>query len=66
MKRYAVTIQHEVIIYGEDEQGVANTLAQNPDMKLRYKLQVISVKEIPLPENEPSQPIIDERRAPGS
>ena len=66
MKRYQVTIQHEVIIYSEDEQRAVNALERNPEMKLRHNLQVIGIKEIPLPEHEPSQPIIDERTAPGS
>jgi len=66
MKRYKIVIQHEVIIYEEDDEKAKAALLRNPEMRLRTNLQCISVTEIPLPEHEPPRPIIDDRRAPGS
>jgi hypothetical protein len=66
MKRYQLVIQHEVIIYEEDEENARAALLRNPDMRLRTNLQCVSVTEIPMPENEPPRSIIDERKAPGS
>jgi hypothetical protein len=66
MKRYKIVIQHEVIIYEENDELARNRLLNNPDMKLRTNLQCISVTEIPLPEHEPARQILDKRTAPGS
>ena len=66
MKRYQVTVQHQVIIYAEDEGAAKAKVLSNPEMKLRHNLQCVSAEEIPMPEKEERTAIVDERKAPGS
>lgn len=63
-KRYAIVVQHEVIMYAEDEDSAKNKVLNNPDMRLRHKLECVSVTEIPMHDEQTA--IIDERRAPGA
>lgn len=64
MKRFAVTVQHEVIMYAEDEDTAKKKVLANPDMKLRHKLECVSAVE--LPATEETTKVIDERKAPGA
>jgi hypothetical protein len=59
-------IQHEVIIYAEDEKAAKRSLLSNTFMKGRTNLQCTYITEIPLPEHEDARNVIDERKAPGS
>jgi len=66
MKRYKIVVQHEVVIYAESEKTAEQNLLATPFMKSRTNPRCVYTTEIPLPENEPQNPVIDERRAPGS
>jgi hypothetical protein len=63
-KRYLLLVQHEVIIYGEDEKAAQSSLFRSLFAKDRTNLKVVYIQEIPL--HDKQEPIIDERRAPGS
>jgi hypothetical protein len=66
MKRYKIVVQHEVVIYAESEKTAEQNLLATHFMKSRTNPRCVYVTEIPLPENEVQNPVIDERRAPGS
>jgi hypothetical protein len=66
MKRYKIVVQHEVVFYAESEKAAEDGVLATPFMKSRTNPRCVYVTEIPLPENEPQNPLIDERRAPGS
>jgi hypothetical protein len=66
MKRYKVIIQHEVIIYGDDEEAAKGSLSRNPFLRDRTNLQCISITELPMPEDEGSSFFEDHRKAPGA
>ncbi len=60
-KRYAITIQHEIVVYGYDSEQ-AKRVALNAYMKSK----VIKCKELPSVEIEAlANTIIDNRTAPG-
>jgi hypothetical protein len=61
LKRYAFTVQHEIIVYGYDE-GAARQIAE----KAYANVTCISVRELPPAEVEALQAtLIDNRTAPG-
>ena len=66
MKRYKIVVQHEVVMYAESEKEAEANLMATPFMKSRTNPRCVYLTEIPLPENEPRTPILDERKAPGS
>jgi hypothetical protein len=66
MKRYIVLIQHEVIIYGENEKAALSSLFSNPFLKQRSNLQCVSITETPMPEDEVPRVVTDKRKAPGA
>lgn len=59
-------VQHEVVIYAEDEKAAKRSLLSNHFLRNRTNLQCTYIAEIPLPEHEDTRSIIDERKAPGS
>jgi len=59
-------VQHEVIVYAEDEKAAKRSLLSNTFMRGRTNLQCVYLTEIPLPEHEGARSVIDERKAPGS
>ena len=63
MKRYQIVVQHEVIVYAENERAAKSSLLHNAFLKDRTNVQCVSVTEIP--EHEPSE-FIDVRKAPGA
>ena len=65
-RRYMIVVQHEVIIYAETVKQAEHNLLESPFIKARSNPKCVSVTQIPLPEDEPQNPLIDERRAPGS
>lgn len=58
VKRYAVTIQHEVIIYARSEEA-AKTIA----IRNHYRVACIAIRELKAIEEERSL-LIDNRKAP--
>lgn len=62
LKRYAITVQHEVIVYGYTPE-----LAQNTACKPYAKAKCTHIKELPPVEVEAlGIVVIDHRTAPGS
>lgn len=66
MKRYMMLIQHEVIVYAENERAAKSSLFSNEFLRNRTNLQCTYITEIPMPENEKPKTITDERKAPGA
>lgn len=66
MKRYLVIVQHEVIIYAEDEKGVERNIQHNEFLKNRSNLRCTYITEIPMPEKEKIPVFEDYRKAPGA
>lgn len=66
MKRYKIVVRHELIVYADSEEEAEKAILASDFMKSRTNPHCLSVAEIPMPENEPQVPIIDERRAPGT
>ena len=64
IKRYLILVQHEVIMYGEDEKAATSSLLHNKFMRDRTNLKCVYVQELPL--HDKQEPIIDERKAPGT
>ena len=64
--RYKMTVQHEVIIYADDEKEARRNLLNSPNMRGRVNLKCVEIAWIPMPDKEVQTPVIDERRAPGS
>jgi hypothetical protein len=60
VKRYAVMIQHEVIIYAPTEEAAKATAARN-----HYKVTCVAVRELKSLTEERSV-LVDNRKAPGS
>jgi hypothetical protein len=60
VKRYAVTIQHEVIIYASSEEGAKKVAERN-----HYKVKSLAVRELKSLEEE-RVIVTDNRKAPGS
>ena len=65
-RRYKIVVQHEVIVYAETKEKAEQSLLTSEFMKNRTNPKCVSTTQIPLPEDEPQVPIIDERRAPGT
>lgn len=63
-KRYRIIVSHEVIMYGENEKAVRNSLFAHEFLKNRTNLQCIFIEEIPL--HEKHEVIEDYRKAPGA
>jgi hypothetical protein len=59
-KRYAIMIQHEIIIYAPTEEAAKATAVRN-----HYKVTCVAVRELKSIEDERSV-LIDNRKAPGS
>ena len=66
MKRYQIIVQHEVIVYGENERAAKSSLLHNAFLKDRTNVRCVSVTEIPMPGSEKSEGFIDVRKAPGA
>jgi len=64
MKRYLILVQHEVIMYGEDEKAATSSLLHSKFMRDRTNIKCVYVQELPL--HDKQEPIIDVRTAPGS
>jgi hypothetical protein len=64
IKRYLILVQHEVIVYAEDDKAAERSLLRNPFTKDRTNLKCVYIQELPL--HDKQEPIIDERKAPGS
>jgi hypothetical protein len=64
MKRYLILVQHEVIMYGEDEKAAERSLLHNKFFSDRTNLKCVYIQELPL--HDKQEPITDERKAPGS
>lgn len=64
MKRYMVIVQHEVVVYGEDEKAAKSSLSRI--MSNRTNLQCVFIQELPMPNDEKISVIEDYRRAPGA
>lgn len=63
LKRYAIVVQHEVIIYGYDIEAAKRTATS----AYAAKSKCISAKELPPVEVEAiGQVVIDNRTAPGT
>jgi hypothetical protein len=65
MKRYEIVIQHEVIIYAENEKAAECSLYNNQFLRNRTNLICISITELPMPEDEGIPYLEDHRKAPG-
>jgi|KBSSwiStaDraftv2_1062776.scaffolds.fasta_scaffold330577_2 hypothetical protein len=65
-RRYKIVVQHEVIIYAENRQAAEKNLLATPFMRSRTNPECVSITQLPLPEDEKQEPLIDERKAPGS
>jgi hypothetical protein len=63
-KRFMLIIQHEVVVYAEDEKTARANLLRSPFAKERTKLQIVFAQEIPMHERIPI--IEDYRKAPGT
>lgn len=63
-KRWLIIVQHEVIIYGEDERAAERSLSHSEFFKDRVNLKCVYISELPL--HDKQEPIIDIRKAPGS
>lgn len=66
LKRYMILVQHEVIVYAENEKAAASSLLSNEFIKNRTNPKCVFIQQIPLPNDEIMEPIIDVRKAPGS
>jgi len=66
MKRYEIIIQHEIIIYAEDEEAAKSSLSHNSFLRDRTNLKCVSITEIPMPETEKTTFFEDYRKAPGA
>jgi len=66
VKRYVLLVQHEIIMYAEDEKAALSSLFSDIFMRGRTNLQCVQITEIPLPEREAARTITDKRKAPGS
>jgi hypothetical protein len=66
MKRYLILVQHEVIVYGEDEQAAQRSLLNNKFMKERTNPKCVFVQELPMPDQEKNVVFEDWRKAPGA
>jgi len=66
MKRYQITVQHEVIVYAENERAAKGSLLHNTFLKNRTNVECVSITELPMPGNEKSEGFIDVRKAPGA
>ncbi len=64
MKRYLILVQHEVIVYGEDEKAAERSLSRSEFFRNRVNVKCAYITELPL--HDKQEPIIDERKAPGS
>ena len=64
MKRYMMLVQHEVIIYGEDEQAAQRSLLRV--MGNRTNLKCVYITELPMPNDTKSKVFEDCRKAPGA
>jgi hypothetical protein len=62
-KRFMMVIQHEIIVYGENEKAAESSLLRTPYAKKRTNLHVVFIQEIPL--HEKTEIIEDYRKAPG-
>ena len=63
LKRYAIIVQHEVIVYSYDEEMAKNTALR----AYAAKPKCIHIKELPPVEVEAiGNPVIDHRTAPGT
>lgn len=63
-RRWLIIVQHEVVMYGEDKEAAQRSLSRSEFFKDRVNLQCVYIAEIPL--HEKQEPIIDQRKAPGS
>jgi hypothetical protein len=61
VKRYAVLVLHEVIVYNQTKKG-----AKLVAVKGYTNAKCVSIRRLPNIEDEPCKPIIDNRTAPGS
>jgi len=61
-----ILVQHEVIIYAEDEKAAERSLLRSEFMKNRVNLHCTYISEIPMPGDEKTGSVIDERKAPGA
>jgi hypothetical protein len=66
MKRYEIIIQHEIIIYAEDEEAARGSLSHNSFLRDRTNMKCVSITEILMPEAERAVFFEDNRKAPGA
>ena len=64
MKRFLILVQHEVIMYGEDEKAATSSLLNSSFMKNRTNPKCVFIQELPM--NEKRIVFEDYRRAPGA
>ena len=66
MKRYMILVQHEVVIYAENEKSAKANLMRN--MANRTNPQCVFIQEIPLPKDEKIDvhEYYDNRKTPGA
>ena len=63
-KRFLILVQHEVIMYGEDEKAATRSLLHSKFMRERTNVKCVYVQELPL--HDKQETIIDCRTAPGT
>ena len=63
-KRFLILVQHEVIMYGEDEKAATRSLLHSKFMRERTNVKCVYVQELPL--HDKQEAIIDCRTAPGT
>ncbi|VVB55211.1 Uncharacterised protein [uncultured archaeon] len=61
-----ILIQHEVIVYGEDEKAAKSSLLRSAFAKDRTNLQCVYIQELPLPKDEKNVVFENWRKAPGA
>ena len=65
MNRYQITVQHDVIMYGDTDKEVRQKLLKHDFLKDRTNVRCISITQVADPANERRDPLIDRRKAPG-
>jgi hypothetical protein len=61
-----ILVQHEVIVYGENEKAATSSLLRSEFMKNRTNLKCVFIQELPMPNEEKSIVFEDWRKAPGA